>query len=66
MRQRTEGIAVINYERFYANLILQESVDRIIDVFGTRKNSSPFLFFNKGLNLLDPFSTCFNYFIILC
>ena len=29
---------MINIERFYANRILQESMDRITDIFGKRKD----------------------------
>ena len=35
---------IINIERSYANRILQESMDRIIDIFGKRKNRQSFLF----------------------
>ena len=38
------NIAIIDIERSYANRILQESMDGIIDIFWKRKNSEPFLF----------------------
>ena len=41
---RLNSIAVINIETSYANRILQESMDRIIDIFGKRKNRQSFLF----------------------
>ena len=47
--KRTEYINIINIERSYANRILQESMDRIINISGKRKNSESF--FNKHLNL---------------
>ena len=38
MRQiRLSSMAIINIERSYANRTLQESMDRINDIFGTRK-----------------------------
>ena len=41
---RLSSIAIINIERPYANRILQESMGRIIDIFGKRKNRQSFLF----------------------
>ena len=41
----SSGIAIIYIQRSYANRILQVSIDRIIDVFGKRKNSEPFMRF---------------------
>ena len=39
MRQtKLSSVAVIYIERFYANRILQVSIDRIIDIFGKRKS----------------------------
>ena len=40
---RLSSIAIINIERSYANCILQESIHRIIDIFGKRKNSESFV-----------------------
>ena len=40
---RLSCIAIINIERSDAKRILQESIDRIIDIFGQRKNSEAFL-----------------------
>ena len=48
----SRSIAVVNTERSYANLILQKSMDRIIDVFGKIKmNLFVNFFFFKHLNL---------------
>ena len=41
---RPSGIAIINTERSYANRTPHESMDRIIDIFGKRKNRQSFLF----------------------
>ena len=43
------GITAVNSERSYAKRILQESMDRIIDVLGEIKDAN--LFFLKQLNL---------------
>ena len=40
---RLSSIATIYIERSYANRILQVSMDRIIDVFGKRKNCESFM-----------------------
>ena len=56
--------AIINIERSCANRILQESMDRVIDIVRKRKNSESFLFLNTSI--LDPICTCFKYFVILC
>ena len=45
---RLSSIAIINTERSYANRILQQSMDRIIDMFGGKKVDN--LFFLKHLN----------------
>ena len=58
---RLSSIAIINIEKSYANGILQESKDRIIDIFGKKKINIFFFF-----SILDPISTCFKYFVILC
>ena len=44
---RLSSIAIINTERSYANRILQQSMDRIIDIFGEKKST---IFFLKHLN----------------
>ena len=36
---RLSSIAIINIEKSYANRILQESMDRIIDIIGKRNKS---------------------------
>ena len=36
--KKTECIGIINIETSYSNRILQKSMDRIIDIFGKRKN----------------------------
>ena len=36
---RLSSVVIINIERTYANRIHQESMDRITDIFGKRKNS---------------------------
>ena len=41
-KTRLSSIAIIYIERSYANSILQESMDRIIDFFGKRKNRQSF------------------------
>ena len=41
---RLSSIAVVDTERSYANHILQESIHRIIDVFGKLKKGASFLF----------------------
>ena len=41
-KTRLSSIAIIYIERSYANRILQESMDRIIDFFGKRKNHRSF------------------------
>ena len=38
---RVSSLAIINIERSYANRLLQESMDRIIDIFGKRNNRDP-------------------------
>ena len=44
MRQTSlNSIAIIYIERFYANLILQVLMERIIDIFGKRKNREFFM-----------------------
>ena len=50
---KLSSIAMINIERLYAYNILQESMDRITDLFGKRKDR-------------DSICNCFNYFVILC
>ena len=40
---RLNSVAIIYIERFYANLILQVLVERIIDIFGKRKNRESFM-----------------------
>ena len=47
---RLSSIAIINIERSYANCILQESMDRIIDIFGKKKKKIDNLSFFKHLN----------------
>ena len=42
-------VAIINIKRSYANRILQELVNRIIDIIGKRKNRESFLF-----KILEP------------
>ena len=42
---RLSSIAMINIERSYANCILQESMGRIIDIFG--KTNSVNVFFSN-------------------
>ena len=42
-KTRLSSIAIIYIERSYANRILQESMDRIIDFFGKRKNRQSFM-----------------------
>ena len=41
---RLRSIDIINIERFNANRILEESMDRIDNFFGKRKNSESFPF----------------------
>ena len=41
---RLSIIAIINIERSYANRILEESMNRIIGIFGKRKYRESFLF----------------------
>ena len=47
------SIAIIDIERSHAKLIFQLLIDRIMDIFGKRKNA---IFYEIGTN--------FNYFII--
>ena len=42
-KTRLISIAIINIERSYADCIPQESMDRIIDIFGKRKKGESFL-----------------------
>ena len=42
---RLSSIAIIYLERSYANHILQVSMDRIIDIFGKRKNRDSFMLY---------------------
>ena len=43
-KTRLTSVAIINIEKSYANRILQESMDKIIDIFGKRKNCESFPF----------------------
>ena len=49
---RLSSIAIIYIERSYANRILQVSMDRIIDIFGKRKNRESFMRFVHVLVIL--------------
>ena len=40
---RLSSVAIICIERSYANRILQVSIDRIIDIFGKKKNGESFM-----------------------
>ena len=42
-RTRLSSIAIIYIERSYANHFLQVSMDRVIDIFGKRKNGECFM-----------------------
>ena len=61
---KPSSIAEVNTERSYANLILQESMDRIIDVFGKTKKAIIFSFLNTWT--LDTICTCFLIDLLYC
>ncbi len=41
---RVNSIALINIERAYANAVMNNEIDRIIDIFGSRKGRNSFFF----------------------
>lgn len=43
-QKRLSNIALLNIERSYANKVLQESMDRVIDIFGRRRNRDSYFF----------------------
>ena len=44
-QERLTSIAVLNIERSYANMVLLEDMDKVIDTFARRSNSRIKLFF---------------------
>ena len=66
-KTRLSSVSIINIEKSNANCILQESMDKIIDIFRKRKNcESLSLFFFKHLNCRYDLPMFLNYFVILC
>jgi hypothetical protein len=43
-QDRLKSIAVINIERSYANRVLQDDIETIIDLFGRRNNRNSYFF----------------------
>ena len=70
-QDRLSSIAVINIERKYANKTMQNDMQRIIDIFGSRSNRSSYFFeSSKGYVVSRPSWFCIleteNICIILC
>ena len=42
-QQRVSNIALIHTERAYANFVLENDIERIIDIFGSRTGRELFL-----------------------
>ena len=43
-QQRVSNIALINIERVYANSVVDNDMDRIIDIFGRRNGKDSYFF----------------------
>ena len=54
-QQRVSNIAVIDIERAYANSVVNNAIDRIIDTFDRRNGSRTAISFNVFYGLYDRF-----------
>ena len=59
--QRVGNIALINTEREHANSVVNNDIDRIIDIFG-RWNGRDSYFFSRVLwaHMIDPYERIFS------
>jgi len=44
-QQRVSNIALIHIERAYANFVLENDIERIIDIFGSRTGRDSYFFY---------------------